>query len=434
MTPVRQTSRLVLTDLPDLPNLYGAEEEETDSVDLKPTLLPDLGRPRMNNGRDMINNHYNDNFRHKVVDADDDDGDEWFSGDTAADDDEGRREAEEEHRLEAPLVQSGLLSRSSAQNLQELLELSSRRLSLSSTNGRMSRRNSASGRLQENIEDNCGRVFAAPKYATAVFRLLFCLMSSMTAYLSFVNAEFWPPIVLGRGSTLHCWSLSSVGLAMDADFDQYNTALRRYYLIQASYHVHSAAFHVFTSVLLWFVSKSSRRNSQYGKGEDQPSRNAFCFYNFHTFFRHCFSIGLIFVTYLFSSTRRLGAIATFTLDLSNIPLHLLQIRINAPSESRDESDRRISIRFLHLLVLLSFCFLRIYVCIFVIAFSALEESQSSGWLEQLNSMHSGIANAMKGVFVIGFLFYLILTAVYFVRLLTHSHVQEQVLAQRKRSI
>mmetsp|Transcript_14000 Transcript_14000/g.33608 ORF Transcript_14000/g.33608 Transcript_14000/m.33608 type:complete len:752 (-) Transcript_14000:84-2339(-) len=433
MTPVRPNPRLLLSDLhklPDLPNLYGAEEE-TDSVEPKPPLMPDLDRYTTGADQTKIINH-NESLQRQIEDQEEDE-DEWFSGDAAEEEsDENEEDGEmvddegEENQLEAPIVQSGLLSKSSALSLTQLLEQASgHQPPVPSVNGRMSRRNSASSRLHEETDDIAGggRVYAAPKFATAIFRLLFCLMSSLTAYVSFVKAEWWPPILLGHGSTLNCWSLSSVGLAMDADFDLYNTALRRYYLIQASYHVHSAAFHIFTSMLLWFVSKSSRRSSQYGKGEG----SVFRFYNIHTFFRHCFSIGLILVTYLFSSTRRLGAIAMFALDLSNIPLHVLQIRINAPTQSR------IPIRFLHALVLLSFCFLRIYVCIFVIAFSALEESQSSGWLEQLSSMQSGVANAMKGVFVIGFIFYLVLTAVYFIRLVTHSHVQEKVLAQDRTS-
>jgi hypothetical protein len=336
---------------------------------------------------------------------------------------------DDDNQFPAPAVSSGLLTNSSAQNLQALLEQaapsSASRDTFRPTYSADSKINNNYFNNHQNNFSEPGRIFAAPKYATAVFRLMYCLVSCLTGYIYFANADFWPPVVGGRGSTKNCWDLSSVGATvMDSDFDQRNTVLRRYYLFQASYHFHSGAFHVLTSLLLWFVSKSSRH-----KDKSTPAKflgfipaGMFTLYNVRTFFQHFFSIVLIGGTYLFSSTRRLGAIAMFSFDASSLFLHLLQLGINAPHGSRRNSPT--SIRSLHrVFVIPAFCYARFYIFPFVVGYSALEESQD--WLRQLeNMLVPGTAKFIHGFFVVAFLLFMGMNLVYFWRLVNHTHVME----------
>ena len=321
----------------------------------------------------------------------------------------------DENEYAAPAVSSGLLTRHSAQNLQALLEQAAP----------MVRRDSIRSITTTESTD---RIFAAPKYATAVFRLMFCLFSCMIGLYYFWSADFWPPALGGNGSTKNCWDLASVGATLmhtdfdihDSDLTGHNPVLRRYYLIQASYHFHSAAFHILTSILLWFVSKSTKKKesrSFFGI----LRRGIFTVYNVRNFFQHLFSLVLILGTYLFSSTRRLGAIAMFSFDASSLFLHLLQLRINAPYKGSDRS-RRATILFLHrYLVIPVYCYARFYVFPFVIGYSAMEESQD--WLQQLeNMLMPGTEKFIHGFFVIAFLLFVLMNLVYFWRLLNHPHV------------
>eukprot|EP00537_Pseudo-nitzschia_pungens_P013308 CAMPEP_0172395356 /NCGR_PEP_ID=MMETSP1061-20121228/19186_1 /TAXON_ID=37318 /ORGANISM="Pseudo-nitzschia pungens, Strain cf. pungens" /LENGTH=697 /DNA_ID=CAMNT_0013126901 /DNA_START=51 /DNA_END=2144 /DNA_ORIENTATION=+ len=335
---------------------------------------------------------------------------------------------EDESHFQAPAVSSGLLTSNSAQNLQALLEQAAppaSTIALQRENG------------QSKKKEKAERIFAAPKYATAVFRLIFCLVSCSIGFCYFRAADFWPPAVGGTGSTSNCWDLSSIGVTLmhketdkivDSDFDSYNSSLRRYYLIQASYHFHSAAFHILTSMLLWFVSKSSK------KKESSAPRffgfipmSMFTLYNVRIFLQHIFSLALILGTYLFSSTRRLGAIAMFSFDASSLFLHLLQLGINAPQKQGENPGkigflRKSNILILHrFLVIPAFCYARFYVFPFVVGYSALEESQD--WLHQLQNMLTpGAAKFIHGFFVIAFVLFMLMNLVYFGRLLNHPHV------------
>jgi len=331
----------------------------------------------------------------------------------------------------APAVSSGLLTSSSAQNLQALLEQAAPAAS-SLALQRESLQNSTK-------TETTDRIFAAPKYATAVFRLIFCLVSCLIGFCYFWAADFWPPAVGGTGNTKNCWDLSSVGVTLmhtdfdivDSDFDSYNPVLRRYYLIQASYHFHSAAFHILTSILLWFVSKSSKK-----KESSTPrflgfiQMGIFTLYNVQIFFQHIFSLVLILGTYLFSSTRRLGAIAMFSFDASSLFLHLLQLGINAPRQ-RTGCSRKPIILILHrFLVIPAFCYARFYVFPFVVGYSAMEESQD--WLQQLeNMLMPGTAKFIHGFFVIAFLLFMLMNLVYFWRLLNHPHVIDALQQQSR---
>jgi hypothetical protein len=370
----------------------------------------------------LLNDDYDYNDQH------DNSNSNWGFG---YEDEHGIEDDEDADANPAPAVSSGLLTNSSAQNLMELLEKAAPHASTRMS--AMVRSNSI-----RSVIENGDRIFAAPKYATAVFRLMFCLLSCLVGLFYFAGADFWPPAVGGKGQTKNCWDLASVGATiMDSDFDQRNTVLRRYYLLQASYHFHSAAFHVLTSLLLWFVSKTSKSKDM---SSSDPVFLGFIpagmltLYNIKTFFQHCFSIATILVTYLFSSTRRLGAIAMFTFDASSAFLHLLQMGINAPRKIQDDTQQRsiqTSILLLHrLIVIPAFCYARFYVFPFVVAYSALEESQD--WLRQLeNMLIPGTAQYIHSFFVVAFLLFLAMNFVYFFRLLNHPHVLERLSKEQK---
>ena len=409
-------------------------DEDTDgnNIEIRPMFpsgsLSHLGRKNNNANQDK-GTEKNQNSNEWLFHHDDDQGttNNWLP--------------EEENTInnnDAPAVSSGLLTRNSAQNLQALLEQASPSAST------IVQQKGESGPTSLTKKETTGeRIYAAPKYATAVFRLIFCLVSCLIGRCYFGSADFWPPALGGTGNTRNCWDLSSVGVTniVDSDFDSSNTVLRRYYLIQASYHVHSAAFHILTSILLWFVSKSSKnKESSTPRFLGFIPMGMFKLYNVQIFFQHIFSLVLIFGTFLFSSTRRLGAIAMFAFDASSLFLHLLQLGINAPQHKlqkqqqkqqyKEKSERKIGwyprrkslILILHrFLVIPAFCYARFYVFPFVVCYSALEESQD--WLHQLeNMLIPGTAKFIHGFFVIAFLLLMLMNLIYFRRLLNHPHV------------
>jgi hypothetical protein len=342
----------------------------------------------------------------------------WNTNDVGMSLDEGdeqdqiqSRSGEEEDDMSTALaVSSGLMTSSSALSLQNLLH-------------QATPRTPAPRRGASTTEELPERIYAAPKYATACFRMLFCSVSCVIALVYFRHADFWPPAVGGHGSTKNCWDLSSVGAAvMDSDFDHHNTVLRRYYLVQLSYHFHSGAFHILAALLLWFVSSSKENKRSQKKYFGLVPSSLWTLPNLQSLFQHCFSVGIMTFTYLFSSLRRLGVIAMFSFDLSSWFLHLLQMSINAPW-----NGRRISpfwIKVLHrMLVIPTFCYSRFYIFPFVIGFSALEESQD--WLRQLeNMLYPGIAGTVHNFFVVSFCLFMVINVIYTRRLLFHSHVKE----------
>jgi hypothetical protein len=345
------------------------------------------------------------------------DGDDWL----LLDSDERNLQDDQEEYIAPPLaVSSGLLTSSSALSLQALLQQATATapppLDISSSG---SKNGDATPPTME-------RLFAAPKYATAVFRLIYTVVCVTIAMYYFSDADFWPPAVGGRGDTKKCWDLSSVGAAvMDSDFDQHNSVLRRYFLVQASYHIHSGAFHIVASLLLWFVSSSRNRKS--GKAQPAPKKilgflppGMLTVINIQQFFQHCFAVVLIAGTYLFSSMRRLAAVGMFAFDVSSLFLHLLQLCINAPPNLRRSSPTWVWILY-RALVIPSFCYSRFYVFPFVLGYSAIFESQD--WLRQLENMSvPGLAKVMQFIFIVWLCLLMVMNIIYIKRLLYHPHV------------
>jgi hypothetical protein len=389
----------ILLSIPTLPT------DEPQDSDMEPKRLFGNSREQETPWHDDVPRYMRNtderNPQDIAISMDDDQGqsDNWHP--TGQDDDDDLSTA--------PAVSSGLLTSSSALSLQNLLHQATPMTPAA-------RRVSPADELPE-------RIFAAPKYATACFRILFCSVSCVIALVSFRNADFWPPAVGGHGSTKNCWDLSSVGAAvMDSDFDHHNTVLRRYYLVQLSYHFHSGAFHILAALLLWFVSSSKENKRSQAKYFSFMSSSVWTLPNLQSLFQHGFAVGIMTFTYLFSSLRRLGVIAMFSFDLSSWFLHLLQMSINAPW-----NKRRISpfwIKVLHrILVIPAFCYSRFYIFPFVIGFSALEESQD--WLRQLeNMLYPGIAGTVHNVFVVSFCLIMVINVIYARRLFYHPHVKE----------
>jgi len=396
-----------LLSIPPLSRKERHQQQQQQDVEPKRLFVPLRERNRVNDGpSQMMTTMMNAKWsNHDVgMSMDEDDYIPRPRGEPDDDDDDDLSTA--------PAVSSGLLTSSSALSLQNLLHQAtpiavptSRRIAVTT---------------EELLPE---RIYAAPKYATACFRMLFCSVSCIIALVSFRNADFWPPAVGGRGSTKNCWDLSSVGAAvMDSDFDHHNTVLRRYYLVQLSYHVHSGAFHILAALLLWFVSSTKENRRNQNKYFGIIPSTLWSLPNLQSLFQHSFSVGIMTFTYLFSSLRRLGVIAMFAFDLSSWFLHLLQMSINAPS-----NDRRISpfwIKVLHRIVVIpAFCYSRFYIFPFVIAFSALEESQD--WLRQLeNMLYPGIAGTVHNFFVVSFCLFMVINLIYTKRLFYHSHVKE----------
>jgi hypothetical protein len=211
---------------------------------------------------------------------------------------------------------------------------------------------------------------------------------------------------------------------MAEDFDGLDALLKLYYLLQASYHVHSGAFHILTMVLLWSRRKrypadnaDINKNARTPQRQKRDSAKPFTAY-WRSLLQHCIALLLIGGSHLFASTRRLGAIGSFALDASSLSLHLLQLCINAPM-----TIPPIYIKVLHRgLVIPLFVYCRFYVWPFVVWRSAMFESKE--WLQQMEStLFPGIYRAMMYVFTCLTVILLGLNLVLFRRLVNHPHLQ-----------
>jgi hypothetical protein len=209
-------------------------------------------------------------------------------------------------------------------------------------------------------------IFNAPRYATAVFRLFFCILSSCWALIQFRRAIWWPVWVFGRreASTKYCWDLKGSfafkGAALDYDFDHQNTALRLFFLGQASYQIHSLFFHFLSMMLLLL----------YGGNEGFLSARQSLRSYLRPLMEHSIYCILTVTTYIFSGLRRLGAILIFALEMSSIMLQILQICINAPTKSRLRNPGTIT--FLHRFIVVPiFIYSRFFVLPFVVQVSTI---------------------------------------------------------------
>jgi hypothetical protein len=255
-------------------------------------------------------------------------------------------------------------------------------------------------------------LYAAPRYATALFRLLYSATAAVTALYLFRDADFWPWYVGGSGSTAACWDLSGgLSVGMDSDFDHRNAVLKRYFLGQASYHWHSGAFHILSMLLLL-------QHPDQGRFLSVKSNSAAYV---RSMVQHLTALALIGVAYVFSSLRRLGAIGMFAFDVSSWFLHLLQVCINAPDDSRWKLSRQALSRMYWWAVLPSFFVTRVLIWP-ALWWSVVSESDA--WMTQLErTLWPGSADLLRGLLHAWAFVLLVLTAVYFRRLLNHSHLK-----------
>lgn len=265
--------------------------------------------------------------------------------------------------------------------------------------------------------DTSTRLYAGPRYATAVFRLLYSTAAIALALFYFADADFWPWYVGGKGSTKNCWDLSG-GLTvsgLDADFDHHNMVLKRYFLWQASYHWHSGAFHLLSMVLILMYRHQDI--DDYTPRFMMMRANSASY--FRRLFQHALALGSIAVAYVFSSLRRLAAIGLFAFDVSSWLMHFLQVCINAPPESRLS---HIPTHYLHKYVAVpAFCYCRLFIWS-TLAWSALNESNK--WLQQLErTLWPGAAQHFKKAIFLWVVLLLSTTMVYGHRLLFHKHIQ-----------
>jgi len=274
------------------------------------------------------------------------------------------------------------------------------------------------------------RLFAAPRYATAVFRLIYCVISCTMAWYLFRDADFWPWYVGGHGLTARCWDLSgSLALAknLDSDFDHRNTVLRRFFLVQASYHLHSGAFHVFSVLLLHYLKRGDNEDDIGGgdkstnkKRKKQWTALLRSLIQPRALLQHSLSLFFLCVSYVFSSLRRLGAIAMFALDMSSIALHLLQTCLNAPTDSVLSRPKVVKSVWA-LLVIPSFLYFRFWVWPMV-GYSAVVESEQ--WLTQLEStLVPGSAQWFRRTSQVWMALWMGFHAIRFKRLVFHPHIQ-----------
>jgi TLC domain len=299
-----------------------------------------------------------------------------------------------------------------------------------------------------NNRNNSIRLHAAPRYATAIFRCCYTTCSIATAWICFSSSNFWPPQVGGSwgkagqgggGRTAHCWNLKgSPGMA--EDFDGLDALLKFYYLLQASYHVHSGAFHILTMILLWNRRRLRQRQEQSNRQQSKlflrspnskrhgwASTKPFTSYG-RSILQHGIALLLIAGSHLFASTRRLGAIGSFVLDVSSWFLHALQVCINAPVPPLSPA----AIQWVHhCIVIPVFVYCRFYIWPFVVWRSAMFES--TDWLKHMEStMFPGIYQAMMWVFTALAAVLLGLNIILFQRLVHHPHLQRVFETQPKR--
>ena len=234
---------------------------------------------------------------------------------------------------------------------------------------------------------------------TVIFRLLYSMVSSIAAIWFFHSCDFWSKFVGGtnNGQTIHCWDLKGgilLDKMIDLDFDQSHSKLRYFFILEISYHLQN-----FTFRTLSLLTKN--KSSIVAPLLEDTLR-----------------IIALVVSFLFSSSRRLGAIGIFALNVSSIALNLLHICINTvvtPS---------FIIGLYRYFVVPIFFYCRLFVMPFVVWYSIAFESKT--WLIQLergfNSNGLSIALYMFANFVM--FITTTLQLVYARRLLYHPYIQK----------
>jgi hypothetical protein len=130
-----------------------------------------------------------------------------------------------------------------------------------------------------------------PRYATALFRLLYTIAASGLALYSFTDANIWLWYAGGTESTQNCWDSSS-GLTvsgLDADFNLFVASLVS--LVFASLSSHYVA-----SIT---PSYSNRNHAIWALRTNTAT-------HIHSLSQHCLALGSIGIAYVFSNLNLLG--------------------------------------------------------------------------------------------------------------------------------
>lgn len=260
------------------------------------------------------------------------------------------------------------------------------------------------------------QMFQAPRFATAVFRLLFCMVSCSWALIKFSSSNFWPLWVGGMktAQTKNCWDLAGTfkvkGASLDTDFDHRNSALRYFFLGQAAYQIHSLCFHCLSMILLFFYGGSN------GMLSARQSLKSYL----RPLLEHFVYFVLTVATYIFSGLRRIGAISIFALEASSMMLQLLQICINAPSGSFLHNKGLVNFVY-RFVAIPSFVYFRFFVMPFIVQYSAAFESTM--WLQNIeHALTPGVGSVIYGYFNGMLLMAFAFNFIYLRRLLFHPYM------------
>lgn len=237
---------------------------------------------------------------------------------------------------------------------------------------------------------------------TVMFRLLYSMVSSIAAIWFFRSCDFWSKFVGGtNGQTIHCWDLKGgilLDKMIDLDYDQSHSKLRYFFILEISYHLQNFTFRTLS---LLTCSGKKKTSSIVPILEDT------------------LRIIALVVSFLFSSSRRLGAIGIFALNVSSIALNLLHICINTSS-----TTTTMIIGLYQFIVIPIFLYCRLFIMPFVVWYSIAFESKT--WLIQLkHGFHSNGLSIALYTFA-NFVMFITTTLqlVYAHRLIHHPYIQK----------
>lgn len=169
---------------------------------------------------------------------------------------------------------------------------------------------------------------------SAFFQAVCCTTSATFAWRWFHTADFWPDFLLGQGELQHCWDLVVLDEEHERIYQEQDTQLRYYILIQASFCI--------VRFVRWLLRRRRTTTTL-----------------IMSLIQSVPVLGLLALAYSFSSLRRIMAIGMFSLDASSALRNLWQMSVPSLGAS---GIRNAIARLLYWgLVLPSFVVTRFYV-------------------------------------------------------------------------